>query len=81
MENARKRGLTRLMLRWPERRPLLRTLSSNDPRLGDLFEAYELACEAATYWARADSPIGSERAREYRALAAATEEDILLKLS
>lgn len=81
MEGARKRGLARLMLRWPERRLLLRKLSFNDPSLCDLFEAYELACEAAAYWAKADSPLGLERAREYQALAAATEEDILHRIS
>lgn len=81
MEHARRRGLARLMLRWPDRRAQLRAFSPDDARLGELFEAYELACEAASYWQKSDAPFGLERAREYQALADATEEDILLKIS
>lgn len=81
MRNARKRGLARLMLRWPDRRAQLRLISCDDPGLADLFEAYELAWEAAGYWAKIDSGVAAERTREYRALAIATEEDILDRIS
>jgi hypothetical protein len=81
MENARKRGHARLMLRWPGRRAQLRLISCDDPGLGDLFEAYELAWEAASYWAKIDTVMASERACEYRDLAIATEEDILHRIS
>lgn len=81
MKNARKRGHARLMVRWPQRRAQLRLISSDDPGLGDLFEAYELAWEAAGYWAKIDTAAASERTREYHALAIATEEDILHRIS
>jgi hypothetical protein len=81
MEQARKRGLARLMLRWPERRAELRLCYSKDPGFADLCDAYETACDAALYWGKSMSPIGPERAEEYRALMTATEQDILHRLS
>lgn len=81
MEQAQKRGLARLMLRWPERRVQLRERFARDPRLVELCEAYETACEAATYWTKSSAPAGPERAEEYHALASATEQDILTRIS
>lgn len=81
MEQAQKRGLARLMLRWPERRAELRQKFTQDPRLPELCEAYEAACEAAAYWTKSSAAVGAERAEEYRALITATEQDILHRIS
>lgn len=81
MEQAQRRGLARLMLRWPDRRAALRETCSRDPRLMELCEAYEVACEAAAYWSKSPSAVGRERTEEYNALASATEQDILERIS
>lgn len=81
MEQAQKRGLARLMLRWPDRRTVLREKYGHDLRLAELCEAYEAACEAAAYWAKSPSAVGLERTAEYNALASATEQDILERIS
>lgn len=81
MDQAQKRGLARLMLRWPERRAQLRQRFAQDPRLVELCEAYETACEAAAYWTKSSAPVGPERAEEYQALMRATEQDILIRIS
>ncbi len=81
MDQARKRGLARLMLLWPQHRARLRLRYAQDPGFAELCDAYETACEAASYWAKSASPVGPERAEEYRALMTATEQDILLRLS
>lgn len=81
MEHAQRRGLARLMLRWPSRRAELREKCARDPRLVELCEAYEAACEAASYWAKSPAPLGRQRTEEYNALASATEQDILERIS
>ena len=81
MDRAQKRGLARLLLRWPERRAVLRQRFSQDPRLVELCEAYETACEAAAYWSKSTDAIGPARARVYQSLATDTEQDILIRLS
>jgi hypothetical protein len=81
MEHAQRRGLARLMLRWPERRAELRRKARNDAHLLALCEAYEAAWGAAEYWAKEQPPVGPLRAAEYRDLASATEEDILTRIS
>jgi len=81
MNQAQKRGLARLMLRWPERRTELRQKLACDPGLAELCEAYEAACEAASYWTKVAEPVGPARTHEYQALASATEQDILQRLS
>ncbi|RDJ24262.1 hypothetical protein DWF00_04055 [Bosea caraganae] len=81
MEQVQKRGLARLMLRWPAQRAELRRRFAQDPRLVELCEAYETACEAAAYWTKSPAPVGPERAEEYRALITATEQDILIRIS
>lgn len=81
MDQAQRRGLARLMLRWPGRRVELREKCARDPRLVELCEAYEAACEAATYWAKSPAPVANQRAAEYNALASATEQDILERIS
>jgi hypothetical protein len=81
MDKAQKRGLARLMLRWPERRAVLRQHYAEDPGFAELCDAYETACDAALYWAKSTAPVGAERAEEYQALMTATEQDILHRLS
>ncbi|MDU0339998.1 hypothetical protein [Bosea rubneri] len=81
MEQAQRRGLARLMLRWPNRRTELREKFARDQRLVELCEAYEAACEAAAYWAKSAAAVGKQRAEEYNALASATEQDILERIS
>lgn len=77
MDATRKRGLARLMLRWPDRRAALKERFVNDPSVSELCEAYETACEAIAYWARSPSEIANERSEEYRLIARETEQDIL----
>lgn len=81
MEKAQRRGLARLMLRWPDRRAQLKAGFDRDARLAELCEAYEVACEAASYWAKSPAPVAFERLEEYRSLASATEQDILNRIS
>ncbi len=80
MEIVQKRGLARLLLRWPEYRSNLRRCAREDPYLLELIGAYETACEAMEYWSRTDSSVAGERAEEYRQLLVATEHDILAKI-
>jgi hypothetical protein len=49
--------------------------------LAELCEAYETACAAVEYWLRSKAEVAPARVEEYRALAAATEQDILEALS
>ncbi|CAN7146348.1 hypothetical protein LJR009_000021 [Bosea sp. LjRoot9] len=81
MDQAQKRGLARLMLRWPERRAALQQRFRHDQRLVELCEAYETACEAISYWSKCPAPVGPARMQEYQALASATEQDILIRLA
>lgn len=81
MDQAQKRGLARLLLRWPERRTELRQRFVQDQRLAELCGAYEAACEAASYWSKSADGVGPARAHEYRSLAIETEQDILIRLS
>lgn len=81
MEQAQRRGLARLMLRWPDRRAVLREKCGQDLRLVELCEAYEAACEAAAYWAKSPAAVARERVEEYNTLASATEQDILERIS
>lgn len=77
MDATRKRGLARLMLRWPERRTILKERFLTDPSVSELCEAYETACEAVAYWAKIPSDLADARSEEYRSLAVETEQDIL----
>src|SRR5262245_30563230 len=76
MSAARKRGLARLMLRWPERRAIWLRKAGEDDQFGELCEAYEAACSALEFWSRSDAPIPAARIAEYRALVSETEADI-----
>ncbi|RXF67930.1 hypothetical protein [Hansschlegelia zhihuaiae] len=77
---ARKRGLARLLLRWPSKRAELQRLAQNDPVTADLCEAYELACAAIDYWQRVAGGAAADRVIEYGSLATLVEEDILSRL-
>jgi hypothetical protein len=79
--DACRRGAARVVLRWPEIRTKLGARIESDSRLAELCEAYETACTAAEYWLRSKADVAPERAEEYRALAAATEQDILEALA
>lgn len=81
MEATRKRGLARLMLRWPDRRTTLKARFLNDTSVSELCEAYETACEAVTYWAKSPAANASQKCEEYRALASETEQDLLRLIS
>lgn len=76
MNQTQRRGLARLMLRWPQRRMELRDRCGQDTRFLELSEAYETACEAVDYWVNSGLPEGPTRAEEYRALAFEIERDI-----
>jgi len=80
VEHVQRRGLARLLLRWPDYRADLRRGVEQDPYLRELVEAYEIACEAVEYWTRSEGTMAVERAAEYRALLIATEQDILAKI-
>jgi hypothetical protein len=71
-----RRGLARLMLRWPAWRAALRQWGLQDARLCDLVEDYEAACAALAYWAHAPILFAPVRMKEYRSLVSALEEDI-----
>ena len=81
MDATRKRGLARLMLRWPDRRAVLTERVLTDPSVSELCEAYETACEAIGYWTKSAAPIAGQRCEEYRSLAIETEQDILRLIS
>ena len=81
MEQAQKRGLSRLLLRWPERRAALRTSMAHDPQLAELCEVYETACVATEYWMKSNAAIAPVRVAEYTDLASAMEQDIIKRLS
>ncbi|GJE45885.1 hypothetical protein F6X53_14730 [Methylobacterium soli] len=80
MGRSERRGLARLMLRYPERREAFRRKAADDPYFLELCDAYEATCEAAEYWARSSEPFAPERTCEYRRLATDVEEDILRKV-
>ncbi|MBD8907978.1 hypothetical protein MZTS_14920 [Methylorubrum zatmanii] len=81
MERSERRGLARLLLRYPEHREALRDKAAEGANFRELCDAYEAACEAASYWSKSGEPVGPERACEYRQLAEAIEEDILRNLA
>lgn len=76
MNQEQRRGLARLMLRWPHRRADLSERYGQAPRFLELFEAYEAASRAADYWANSNLPEGRVRVEEYRALISEIESDI-----
>ena len=81
MGDACRRGAARFALRWPKARTQLERRLKSDARLVELCEAYEAACAAAEYWLRSKADVARARVEEYRALAAATEQDILEALA
>ena len=56
MTREQRAGIARLMLRWPEGRAALREKGTLDEILLDLYEGYELACDAAIYWSKSNVP-------------------------
>ena len=81
MDKARRPGAARFALRWPKNRAELQRRINSDVHLAELCEAYEAACVATEYWLRSREAAAAARAEEYRALAFATEQDILETLS
>ena len=77
MDETQRRGLARLMLRWPSARPELLRRVSEDTTFADLCGAYDEACQAAERWSRSPAPNAAARADEYGELARETEQDIL----
>lgn len=67
-------GLSRLMLRWPERRHQL--AQAHDTSLADLYESYETASVAFAHWSIAATPEAEAFAAEYRQLIAELEGEI-----
>jgi hypothetical protein len=80
MEQTQRRGMAKLMLRWPKYRVALRERAMADPYLLELIGAYESACEAFDYWSSATVAVAGDRANEYRELLLATEDDILARV-
>jgi hypothetical protein len=78
--DAYRCGAARFALRWPKARTQLERLKG-DARLAELCGAYGTACAAVEYWLRSSADVAPARVEEYRALAAATEQDILEVLS
>lgn len=74
--HEQRAGLARLMLRWPEDRTALREKGASDEILLDLFESYDLACNAADLWAKSDMPGAAEIADEYRSIISELELDL-----
>lgn len=66
------------MLRWPQARAELLQNSVPGSGLLELYESYELASTAATYWAKATSPQAAALADEYRNLVLELEGEIQL---
>jgi hypothetical protein len=81
MDDACRRGAARFALRRPGARSALERRIKKDPRIGELCEAYEMACSAVDYWLHSPAAEAAARADEYRALAMATEQDIIEALS
>jgi len=76
MQEGARRGLARLMLRWPDRRSQLERASER-ASIADLYSAYDMACSAVEHWSHSNEPNAEDRLNEYRALVSATEKDIL----
>lgn len=73
MTREQKAGLARLILRWPEGRETLRLKAASDQVLLELYESYDLACNALVFWSKCSSPGAAEIAAEYRFLVAELE--------
>jgi hypothetical protein len=68
-----QRGLRRLMLKLPSKRPQLQALAVSSLVIRDLFEAYDEACIALECFRLANSSL----VEEYEALCAELEADIM----
>lgn len=67
-------GLTRLMLRWPQRRHVLAGIT--DASFLDICESYEIAALALARWAVAAGPNAMIIAEEYRRVLLDLEEEL-----
>ena len=76
MTREQRAGIARLMLRWPEGRAALREKGTLDEILLDLYEGYELACDAAIYWSKSNVPGAAVIADEYRDIVSELEFEI-----
>jgi hypothetical protein len=81
ISSARRCGLARLMLRWPDRREALKTHLQDTPHMAEMCEAYEAACSAVEHWIRSTDRIAASRVAEYRSVIAGLEQDILAMIA
>lgn len=70
MTREERAGLARLMLKWPARREEL--FRASQTSLLEMFEVYELACDAAIVWSKCSEDI----AGEFRQIVVELEHDI-----
>lgn len=77
MNEASKRGISRLMLRLPVKRAVLQRKHAASFEFSELCEAYDLACDAAVYWDKSTAANALSIASEYRALVPDIEQDII----
>lgn len=76
MCHKQKRGLARLLIRWPDRRDQL-VRAARSQTMMDICESYELAWSAALHWAKAPGSKAAEIATEYRLLIIEIEQEVL----
>jgi hypothetical protein len=73
---AERRGLFRLMSKWPEMRPQLADCGSSDPDFISLCELYDEACAALENWRRSPAAVAPARIAEYEQLVSDLEIDV-----
>ncbi|WP_342236315.1 hypothetical protein [Inquilinus sp. OTU3971] len=81
LSRSARRGLSRLMLRWPARRAVLANRAETNDEFASLCEIYAEAHDALETWLRSDHSLADARAAEYRELVAEIEGEILDKLA
>ena len=81
LSRSARRGLSRLMLRWPARRAVLANRAETDEEFASLCEIYAEAHDALETWRRSEHPLSDARVSEYRELVAEIEGEILDKIA
>ena len=76
-----RRGLSRLMLRWPAFRGVLASCAEADDEFASLCEIYAEAQDALEAWRKSGHVSAPARATEYMEMVSEIENDILDKLS